>query len=118
MKMRGQDVQRSIQKHIMPITRGWVNYFKIAEVKGVFEELDGWIRRKIRCIIWRQWKTGRTRYERLRALRVKKATCRRTAYSGKGPWRMSRTPGVHRALSNFYIKKMGYISMKQLARLQ
>ena len=42
-----------------------MNYFRLAEVKGIFEELDGWIRRKLRCILWRQWKRPRTRAQRL-----------------------------------------------------
>jgi RNA-directed DNA polymerase len=50
---RGRNV-RNIIGDFGPVLRGWVNYFRLAEVKGVFEELDGWIRRKFRCIIWRQ----------------------------------------------------------------
>jgi hypothetical protein len=39
-----------------PVLRGWVNYFRLAEVKAIFEELDAWMRRKLRCVLWRQWK--------------------------------------------------------------
>jgi RNA-directed DNA polymerase len=41
---------------LKPILRGWFNYFRLAEVKNIFEELDGWLRRKLQCIIWRHWK--------------------------------------------------------------
>jgi hypothetical protein len=51
-KMRGNKMTDSIRKFIMPITRGWTNYFSIAEVRSIFESLDGWIRRKIRGILW------------------------------------------------------------------
>ncbi len=49
--MRGTKISDSIRKLIMPITRGWANYFKIVEIQDVFANLDGWIRRKIRGIL-------------------------------------------------------------------
>ena len=52
-------------KDLTPILRGWMDYFRLAEVKGIFEELDSWMRRKLRCILWRQWKRPRTRLKRL-----------------------------------------------------
>ena len=48
-------------KDLTPVVRGWIGYFRLAEVKGIFEELDGWLRRKLRCILWRQWKRPCTR---------------------------------------------------------
>ena len=74
-KMRGNKLTDSIRKLIMPITRGWANYFSIAEVQSIFASLDGWIRRKIRGILWRQWKKPRTRYKQLIALGLKEAHC-------------------------------------------
>ena len=53
--MRGNKITDSIRKFIMPVTRGWANYFSIAEAQNIFASLDGWIRRKIRGILWRQW---------------------------------------------------------------
>jgi RNA-directed DNA polymerase len=114
-KMRGREVKESIRRQLMPITRGWANYFGKADVKGIFKELDGWIRRKIRSIIWRQWKTGRTRYKRLVALGISRDTARNTAYSNRGPWRMARSQGMHKAVSNMHINKMGYIPMEKIA---
>ena len=49
-KMRGSKLTDSIRKQLMPITRGWANYFGLAEDKGIFESLDGWIRRRILSI--------------------------------------------------------------------
>jgi RNA-directed DNA polymerase len=60
-KMRGSRLTDSIRKRLMPLTRGWANYFGIADEQGIFESLDGWIRRKIKAILWRQWKKPRTR---------------------------------------------------------
>lgn len=113
-KMRGSDLTDSIRKYLMPVIRGWANYFGLAGRRSIFGELDGWIRRRIRDILWRQWKKPRTRYKRLIALGLKEGLARQTAYSGKGPWRMARTYGMHKALSNGVIETMGYISMKKI----
>jgi RNA-directed DNA polymerase len=115
-KMRGSKLTDSIRKQLMPITRGWANYFGLAEDKGIFESLDGWIRRRIRDILWRQWKKPRTRCKRLIALGLKEHTAERCGYSSKGPWRMARTPGMHKAVTNRVIEAMGYISMMSIVQ--
>ena len=113
-RMRGGDLKNVIQKQIIPITRGWANYFGLAEERGVFGSLDGWIRRKIRGALWRQWKKPRTRYKRLTTLGIKEHTAKKGAYSSKGPWRMAKTYSMHKAVSNRVIEMMGYISMKDI----
>lgn len=113
-KMRGGRVSDSIRRHIMPITRGWVNYFGIAEMRSIFISLDGWIRRKIRGILWRQWKKPRTRRRQLTALGLSQQSAKKWAYCSKGPWRMAKTQGMHKALSNKVIESMGYIPMINL----
>jgi RNA-directed DNA polymerase len=115
-KMRGNKITDSIRKFIMPITRGWANYFGIAETRNVFEDLDSWIRRKIRCILWRQWKKPRTRYKRLIALGLKPHTAKQRAYNSRGPWRSAKTASMHKALTNAVIEDMGYISMFNIVR--
>ena len=113
-KMRGSKLTDTIRKQLMPITRGWANYFGLAEIRDIFVRLDGWIRRKIRSILWRQWKCGGTRYKRLIALGLKGHTAKKTAYNSKGPWRMARTTGMHKALTNRVIESMGYTSMESI----
>lgn len=115
-KMRGSQMEESIRKRLMPITRGWANYYGLSECLSIFESLDGWIRRKIRCILWRQWKKPRTRCKRLIALGLKEHMAKQTAYGSKGPWRMARTYGMHKALSNGVIEKMGYIPMIKMVQ--
>lgn len=110
-KMRGSKLTDSIRKVLMPTVRGWVNYFGLAEERSIFESLDGWVRRKIRDILWRQWKKPRTRCKRLIALGLKEHTAKAWAYSSKGPWRMARTYGMHKAVSNAVIEAMGYRPM-------
>jgi RNA-directed DNA polymerase len=62
-KGRGRTIGR-VLTDLTPLTTGWTEYFKLAEVKHTFEELDEWLRRKFRCVLWRQWKTPRTRAQR------------------------------------------------------
>ena len=50
-----------------PVLRGWTSYFRLTEVRGVLQDLDGWIRRKLRCLLWRQWKRPATRNRKLQA---------------------------------------------------
>lgn len=116
-KLRGDKLKEGIQKFIMPITRGWANYFRIADLKSIFESLDGWIRRKIRGILWRQWKTPRTRYKHMVALGLKEHIARKWAGSSKGPWRMAGTYGMQATITNNVIKSMGYTPMMNLVSL-
>lgn len=110
-KMRGSNLKELIREKLMPITRGWVNYFELAEEPWLFKNLDGWIRRKLRCALWRQWKNPRTRRKRLIALGLEEKEAKNHAWSGKGPWRMACSPGMHKAVGNKIIEAMGYISM-------
>jgi RNA-directed DNA polymerase len=82
---RGRNI-RSVIKELTPVLRGWVNYFRLAGVKGIFEELDEWIRRKLRCILWRQWKRSYTRAKNLMKLGLGKERAWKSATNGRGPW--------------------------------
>ena len=62
-----------------PLLRGWINYFQLTQSKGVLEELDGWVRRRLRCLLWRQWQRPRTRARKLRALGLDADRARRSA---------------------------------------
>jgi RNA-directed DNA polymerase len=64
-KGRGRNVERLIREELTPLLRGWINYFKLAEVKQFAEELDSWVRRRLRLILWRQWKRPWTRMKRM-----------------------------------------------------
>ena len=78
---------------------GWMGYFALAETPSVFEELDGWIRRRLRLCLWKQWKRVRTRYRELRALGLPEQVVHEFANARKGPWRMAHGP-MNRALGN------------------
>src|SRR5262245_65347340 len=83
---RGRNMGRLIEEKLTPLLRGWMNYFRLAEVKGVFEELDSWIRRKLRCVIWRQWKRTFARAKGLMKRGLERDRALKSAMNGRGPW--------------------------------
>ena len=83
---RGRNLRRFITEILNPLLRGWINYFRLSETKGFAEELDGWVRRRLRVILWRQWTRGRTRYKRWVARGLAEERARASAWNGLGPW--------------------------------
>lgn len=98
-------------KKIEQINRGWINYFKIANMKAVVQDLDKWIRRRIRMCYWKQWKKSKTRRENLIKLGIKEEDARKCSGSRKSYWRMSNTPELSMALNNKTLEKLGYTSL-------
>jgi group II intron reverse transcriptase/maturase len=84
---------------------GWKAYFDIAEVLSPLRDLDKWIRRRLRSYLWKQW--GRAGYRRLRALGIDRFLAWNTSKSAHGPWRLSRSPALYKALPNKYFKDLG-----------
>jgi RNA-directed DNA polymerase len=84
---------------------GWKAYFDIAEVLSPLRDLDKWIRRKLRCYIWKQW--GRAGYRELRKRGVSVREAWNTSKSAHGPWRLSKTPALALALPVRYFSSMG-----------
>lgn len=104
---------------LTPILRGWVAYFRLADVRGVFHDLDTWVQRKLRAARWRQWKVPRTRYKELRKRGLDHARAKATAYSGRGPWRSARAGGMIAALPAAELQRMGLVSLaKEHRRLE
>jgi group II intron reverse transcriptase/maturase len=91
---------------------GWMGYFALAETPSIFEELDGWIRRRLRLCLWKQWKRIRTRYRELRALGLPEQVVHEFANARKGPWRMAHGP-MNRALGNAYWQSQGLTSLTE-----
>lgn len=92
-------------------TDGWVGYFALARSRSVFEDLDQWIRRRVRCYQWKQWKTPRTRARALRAAGIGPWLAYGTAYDGPGLWRAAGSPALQRALPNASLTALGYRSL-------
>ncbi|WP_062604048.1 group II intron reverse transcriptase/maturase [Caballeronia calidae] len=90
---------------------GWRGYFSFCETPSVLHKLDEWIRRRLRCFLWKQWKRGRTRFEELVARGVNRNLAAQTAGSPHGAWRLSCSPALNQALSNRYFRSLGLPSV-------
>ena len=89
--------------------RGWVNYFKLADMKKLLKSIDEWARRRIRAVYWKQWKKIKTKYRMLRALKREHWKAKELANSRKGYWRMAQV--LNQTFSNKIIAKLGYTSL-------
>ena len=91
---------------------GWRGYFGFCETPSVLHRLNQWVRRRLRAIVWRQWKRGRTRFAALRRLGVNKHLAAKTAGSAHGPWRLSKSPALSYALPNAFFDRFGLASVR------
>ncbi len=115
---RGRSLRRTIEE-FNPLLRGWINYFQLAQSKGVLEKLDQWLRRRLRCLLWRQWKQPRTRARKLRALGLHAERARLSAGNGHGPWWNAGASHMNQALPASSFMRMGLVSLlPELQRLQ
>lgn len=108
---RGRNLGRFIQEDLTPVLRGWAAYYRLSGVKGVFEELDGWIRRRLRLIRWRQWKRPRTRGKNLMKLGLAKERAWESATNGRGPWWNSGASHMNQAFPKKYFDALGLVSL-------
>jgi RNA-directed DNA polymerase len=92
--------------------RGWIGYFGFCQTASVLRDLDSWIRHRLRCLQWKQWKTFRRRRAELIKRSINPSLAGTTAFSGKGPWFISHTPGVRMALNNQFFDQMGLIRLR------
>jgi len=84
-------------------------YFGIAEIQSPQRDVEKWIRRKLRCYLWKQW--GQSGYRKLRRLGVKRQLAWNTSKSAHGPWRLSQSPALYYALPNRYFRDLGLPSL-------
>jgi RNA-directed DNA polymerase len=77
----------------------------------VLQDLDSWVRRRLRCFKWKQWKRGKRRFAELRRLGVGKDLAAQTAGSPHGPWRISRSPALSFAFPDAYFETLGLPSL-------
>jgi len=112
---RGRPLARTIQA-LNRILSGWRSYFRKAEVLRVFEDLDGWIRRKLRSIIWRQWKRPNIRERQLKRRGISPANAKTAAYNGRGPWYNAGTQWVGQAIPTAELRKLGLVPLVEAQR--
>lgn len=92
--------------------KGWMDYFALEQRRTLSIVLDKWLRRRVRACYWSNWRLPRTRLRKLMALGVHRETAYPFAHSGKGPWRLSMTSGVQRALSNAWLTAQGLFELE------
>ena len=97
------------EKKYQEYVRGWVEYFRLADMKGLLKATDEWARRRIRAVYWKQWKKIKTKYRMLKALGMEHWKAKELACSRKGYWRMAKV--LNQIFSNKIIAKLGYTSM-------
>jgi RNA-directed DNA polymerase len=94
--------------------RGWMNYFGISQHYSPIEELDGWLRRRIRMCFWKQWRRPRTRITNLLKLGTTKRQAILTGISRKGYWRLSKTLATQTGMTNEWLEQQGLLSIRNL----
>ena len=113
---RGRNLGKLIEEELTPLLRGWMNYFRLAEVKGIFEELDSWIRRKLRNLIWRKWKRPFTRMKQLMRRGLPRVQALKSATNGRGPWWNAGAAHMHAAFPKSYFDRCGLLSLLEQRR--
>lgn len=88
---------------------GWVNYFKLANMKSLLLETDGWYRRRLRMVIWKQWKRVRTRFRNLMKLGISRFQSMLFSNTRKGYWHTAQSPILSTSISNESLQKAGYL---------
>jgi RNA-directed DNA polymerase len=109
---RGVSLERMIGE-LVPYLRGWAAYFGLSQSHEL-PSLDGWIRRRLRCVAWVQWKTRGQRYRELRRLNVPERSASAAIFSPKGPWRLSFSEALHRGFTKACFRRLGLPPMEKL----
>jgi len=93
------------------ISTGWLAYFGKADGRNRIGRIDEWLRRRLRCCIWKQWKKVKTRMRNLQRLGISKDQAYQWANTRKGYWRISGSPIIQRTITNKRLKQSGYKSL-------
>jgi len=109
---RGQSLERVITE-LSPVLRGWINYYRLSDVKRIFVELDQWLRRRLRVIIWRQAKRARTRVRMLRQRGIDAARAKASCSNGHGPWWNAGASHMNQAFPKHFFQAAGLVFLAQ-----
>ena len=107
---RGRSLPRLIET-LNPVLRGWMNYFSLTQSRRPIEELDTWLRRRLRSIVWRQWKRPRTREAKMRAHGLDAQRAWKSSVNGRGPWWNAGAKHMIAALPPKYFTQLGLVSL-------
>jgi group II intron reverse transcriptase/maturase len=106
----GRNLVTTIQT-LNPVLRGWAAYFKLTETKSALEDRDGWIRRKLRCVLWRQWKRPYARARNMMKRGLTQERAWRSATNGRGPWWNAGASHMNAALPKSWFDHLGLVSL-------
>ncbi len=105
-RSQGRSLKQVIEK-LGQYLRGWLAYFGFCQTPSTLRDLESWIRRRLRCLMWKQWKRGRTRYKRLRNRGIDHVMAAQAAGSPRGLWRLSHSPALDIAFPAAYFRSLG-----------
>lgn len=105
---------KTTYEKIKQLTVGWINYFKLADMKGLMSRIDEWLRRRIRMCYWKQWKKISTKFNNLKKLGIPKDKAWEFANTRKSYWRTAKSPILHRSITNTKLKKNGLVSLLEI----
>ena len=111
-RTRGVTLERMVTDLRRYLT-GWRGYFGFAQEPSLLRGLDEWIRRRVRCFMWKQWKYGKNRYHELRKRGVSPHLAAKAAGSPHGPWRLSCSPALNKAFPIRFFEAIGIPSLQQ-----
>jgi group II intron reverse transcriptase/maturase len=112
---RGRSLTHTIAE-LNPLLRGWAAYFQLTETKTALEGLDGWIRRKLRCIMWRQWKRTHTRATNLMQAGLTEERAWASACNQRGPWWNAGARHMNAAFKKSFFARLGLVSLLDTTR--
>jgi len=106
----GRNLAATIQT-LNPVLRGWAAYYKLTETKSALEDRDGWIRRKLRCVLWRQWKRPYARARNMMKRGLTEERAWRSATNGHGPWWNAGASHMNAAFPKSWFNHLGLVSL-------
>lgn len=113
-RRRGVSIEQIVSELSVYLT-GWRGYFGFCETPGQLRDLDSWVRRRLRAVIWKQWKRHSARYRELTHRGVPRWVAQSHAASSRGPWPLSRSRAVQQALPNAFFRSLGLLSLEPAA---
>lgn len=113
---QGRNLGKFIEQELNPVLRGWGNYFSLAEVRVTFEETDGWVRRKLRQKLWKQWKRNYTRAGNLMKRGLDRDRALKSSVNGRGSWWNAGASHMNEAYPKSYFDQVGLVSLLDMMR--
>ena len=109
-RSRGRSIDTILQE-LRRYTTGWLGYYSIADMRKKMQEMNQWIRRRVRMYVWKQWKKIATKQENLKRLGLDKGQAWQYANTRRGYWRTAGSPILQQTLTDKYLESLGYMNI-------